>query len=376
MLKTDDVRTRTTEQLQSVDWSFAADTERDAVHGLHPYPAKFIPQLPRELIRLLHPGDGSAVLDPFVGSGTTLVEAQQAGLPSFGIDLHPLAGLIARVKTRATAAEVAAAAVALVAKARETPARVPDIPRLDHWFKPPVQDVLARLVTQVEGVDDPALREALQVSLSRIIVRVSNQESDTRYAAVDKGVTAEAVYSAFLSAAEAVDAAIPRSATAPAQVITANILEVSDDTIQPGSVGLVVTSPPYPNAYEYWLYHKYRMYWLGMDPIAVKRQEIGARPHYFKKNPQTEHDFERQLTTCFQRLHSWLQPGGLAAFVVGRSIIRGRHIDNAALTERAALAAGFQTAGRANRRIPRGRKSFNPDVSKIDTEQIVVVQRC
>ena len=43
-----------------------------------------------------------------------------------------------------------------------------------------------------------------------------------------------------------------------------------------------MTSPPYPNAYEYWLYHKYRMYWLGMDPIAVRQQEIGARPHYFR----------------------------------------------------------------------------------------------
>ena len=44
----------------------------------------------------------------------------------------------------------------------------------------------------------------------------------------------------------------------------------------PRRVGLVITSPPYPNAYEYWLYHKYRMYWLGLDPIAVKKQEIGA----------------------------------------------------------------------------------------------------
>jgi site-specific DNA-methyltransferase (cytosine-N4-specific) len=35
------------------------------------------------------------------------------------------------------------------------------------------------------------------------------------------------------------------------------------------------------------LYHKYRMYWLGMDPIAVREHEIGARPHYFRTKPKT-----------------------------------------------------------------------------------------
>ena len=54
--------------------------------------------------------------------------------------------------------------------------------------------------------------------------------------------------------------------------------------------GRLVTSPPYPNAYEYWLYHKYRMYWLGFDPIPIRENEIGARPHYFKTNHQDETD--------------------------------------------------------------------------------------
>ena len=62
---------------------------------------------------------------------------------------------------------------------------VPEIPRLDHWFKPVVQRSLAALVGQINQEQIP-VREVLQVALSSIIVRVSNQDSDTRYAAVEK----------------------------------------------------------------------------------------------------------------------------------------------------------------------------------------------
>src|SRR6185437_6981584 len=99
--------------------------------------------------------------------------------------------------------------------------------------------------------------------------------------------------------------------------------------IPDASLDSAVFSPPYPNAYEYWLYHKYRMYWLDHDPIAVREAEIGARPHYFKKNHQTEHDFERQMGDCFGLLARVMEPGSHACFVVGDSIIHGRLIDNA-----------------------------------------------
>src|SRR5437868_4039724 len=86
-------------KLHSVSWDFADARTGDGPHGIHPYPAKFIPQIPRALIELYHPGDNSPVLDPFCGSGTTLVEACAAKIPSVGIDLNPLATLVAKVKT-------------------------------------------------------------------------------------------------------------------------------------------------------------------------------------------------------------------------------------------------------------------------------------
>ena len=88
----------TREKLESIAWDFADAKTGLGPHAIHPYPAKFIPQIPRTLIKLFHPGDDSVILDPFCGSGTTLVEASDAGLPSIGIDLNPLASLLAKVK--------------------------------------------------------------------------------------------------------------------------------------------------------------------------------------------------------------------------------------------------------------------------------------
>jgi len=137
-------------------------------------------------------------------------------------------------------------------------------------------------------------------------------------------------------------------------------------------VGLVVTSPPYPNAYEYWLYHKYRMYWLGMNPIAVREQEIGARPHFFKKNAHTGQHFLLQMTRVFELLASAMDPCGLACFLIGRSIIRGERIDNLALLRSAASRYGFSVVEQIERPIARTRKAFNLSHAAIEREHIAV----
>ncbi|MBU0686168.1 MAG: site-specific DNA-methyltransferase, partial [Candidatus Thermoplasmatota archaeon] len=69
-----------------------------ATHGIHRYPAKFIPQIPRFCLES-YSEVGDDVLDPFMGSGTTLLESYITGRDSYGIDIHPLARLIAKVKT-------------------------------------------------------------------------------------------------------------------------------------------------------------------------------------------------------------------------------------------------------------------------------------
>lgn len=369
------------EKLKAVAWDFADAKTGDGPHGIHPYPAKFIPQIPRALFNLFHPGDGSPVLDPFCGSGTTLTEALYAGIPSIGIDVNPLATLIAKVKTTPIKEPVMDVAKGVCRRAQERVTRgcikIPYIPRVDHWFQKPIQEALAALVAEINAVNHKDIADALKVALSSIIVRVSNQESDTRYAAIVKPVSQGTVWASFDKAALSVAYGLASIETGlfpdvpSIRIITKDLMRVRADEIGQ-RVGLVVTSPPYPNAYEYWLYHKYRMYWLAMDPVAVREREIGARPHYFKKNHQTEADFERQMSQCFKLLSQVMRLGALACFIVGRSIIHGREIDNEALLERAAMPHGFRKVGSVQRNIAINRKSFNLAHGTINRERIVV----
>lgn len=363
-------------RLAEIDWTFATARTRHETHGIHPYPAKFIPQIPRTLIAALHPKNDTVVLDPFCGSGTTLVEAAIAGIPAIGVDLHPLACLISKVKVTPLHKSLSNAAAEALSRSIGSPAEPPPIPALDHWFRPPVQTALAALVESIDQEPDPAVRDALRVALSSIVVRVSNQESDTRYAAIDKDVGTIDVHQQFLKSARVIDRVLrstwPSLFQSPdVRILNRDVLSITREDIG-RRVSLVVTSPPYPNAYEYWLYHKYRMYWLGMDPIAVRALEIGARPHYFKKNPHTPTDFARHMTSVFSLLASVMVRGGHACFQVGDSVIRGQVIDNTALLCSAAKQLGFCLVASMTRDIPTSRKTFNPSHGRIKEEDVLV----
>jgi site-specific DNA-methyltransferase (cytosine-N4-specific) len=239
-----------------------------------------------------------------------------------------------------------------------------------------VQRALTDIVDSIDARSDVTEREVLKCALSRIIVRISRQESDTRYAAIEKAVGYDDVVSLYSRSVSQVCSTL-RSAQLEegpnATVINRDVL-----TVRPSDLGrfdVVITSPPYPNAYEYWLYHKYRMYWLGYDPIAVREREIGARPHYFKKKHQTAEDFERQMGELFLLLRDVTTEQAFLCFVISDSIIHGKKIDNKALMTRAANASGFCLTESTLRNIPYTRKAFNPRVSPRNTEHVLVFRK-
>jgi tRNA G10 N-methylase Trm11 len=69
-------------------------------HGFHVYKAKFFPRMVRALLNLCSPHPTAYMLDPYVGSGTALTEASVMGMPSAGVDIDPLAALIATTKVK------------------------------------------------------------------------------------------------------------------------------------------------------------------------------------------------------------------------------------------------------------------------------------
>ncbi|MDQ7733790.1 DNA methyltransferase [Halomonas sp. SpR1] len=365
------------EKLNEIDWSFIKRKIQTPLEKIHPYPAKFIGDIPRELIANIPIPEGTAVLDPFVGSGTSLVEAQRAGLPSIGIDLNPIACLISRVKTSQypEGLQDAIKSVLDISKTKKTH-RKSEIPNINHWFKPEIQIAVDAISSTISQKEYTPWRDHLKLILSSILVRVSNQDSDTRYAAVEKNIKYDDVFRLFENSSDKLISSLGKRSwnLTESEVLEANTLEVSPEQIkQP--IGLVVTSPPYPNAYEYWLYHKYRMWWLGHNPISVKEKEIGARAHFFKKNGHTPELFLDQMSSTFSLLDKVLVQDGYACFVVGRSKIHGQVIDNGNIIQQAAKNHGLSFVTRIERDIYSQRKSFNLSHANIKTESILVFKK-
>ena len=362
--------------LDRIDWNFAKRTAQSPLEGVHPYPAKFIGDIPRSLIRAIGLPHDTIVFDPFCGSGATLVESQRLGYGALGVDLNPIACLISRVKTQPLP-QGAPSAWKEITFSASCNANCEDagdnIPNVGHWFCDDVRRALGALTKSIRSQAPVQMHDFLFSALSSILVRVSNQESDTRYAAITKDVTGADVFKAFEASCNRLHKALASRSypLTTCEVLTSDILEIGADAIG-RNVGLVITSPPYPNAYEYWLYHKYRMWWLGYDPIGVREREIGARPHYFKKDHQTEEDFKRQMVRVFGLIRETLIAGGYACFIIGRSKIHGRLIDNAALLRAAAEQFRFDLVYERDRTIRADRKSFNLSHAKIKQESLII----
>ena len=81
-------------------WDFRGANTKEYTHCYHNYPAMMIPQIARRLIEEYKPEGAKRLLDPYCGSGTSLIEGMLAGLGVTGFDLNPLAVFISGVKCR------------------------------------------------------------------------------------------------------------------------------------------------------------------------------------------------------------------------------------------------------------------------------------
>ena len=382
--------------LHSRDWSFTEEDTRYLTHDLHPYPAKFIPQIPAHLIaRLSMPGD--VVFDPFGGSATTAVEAVRLGRRAISFDANPLSALIGRVKTgfmsnhvRTDLDQLCAAVeghiISSEAHTRNWPTTLiaryqkylPEIPNIQKWFKSHVIGELCLLRHLIDQTTEGLARDAAHLALSRIVLRVSNQESETRYVSVDKDVGPTLTLRAYCESLKTLVRRLETAAIdfqfADARFLIGDSRRGLTDQIGHNSVDLIVTSPPYPNATDYHLYHRFRLFWLGFDPRALGRIEIGSHLRHQRNQTGFEEyrdDIAHALAGCAQVL----MPGRFAVFVAGDAVFKGENFSTSDAICVAARDAGLNVCGLIERPIHRTKRSFAKPARRAHFEQLVILQK-
>jgi DNA methylase len=247
------------------------------VHALHPYLGKFIPQLV-EVLFARHFRPGERVLDPFAGSGTTLVQALESGLDATGVDIAAFNVLLARVKTAQYNPFVLEHELR-DALARLEPSSAPTAGYLRRWYAP-------RAARELLGfralVDDYQHRDVLRVVLARAArsARLTTHfdldfprapQRDPYWCHKHKRECRPIERAEHFLRRYALDTlarirafARVRAKWRKAEMIHGDARTIALDGLYDG----IVTSPPYPGLIDYHEQHRYAYELLGLDDLG------------------------------------------------------------------------------------------------------------
>lgn len=292
---------------------------RYSVHGLHEYKGKFNPQVARALLNAADLPKDALVLDPFCGSGTTLVECAHSGFRAVGTDINPLATMVANAKVKALLCDpdllVAEAEAALRAARRSRPGCHASSLRgeyLHRWFDPIMLSRLESLRAHIVA-RDPSVSEVLLVIASNLLREFSLQEPDDLRIRRRKSPPSERdPYQVFLDDTCALAANVRvvqrHVGTDGATSVRAYQGDMRTFAATAASNGLTgkcdaaITSPPYAMALPYIDTQRLSLVWLGLiDPgtlPALQAEVIGSRE--FNGSPRST--WERKLVENSERL--------------------------------------------------------------------------
>lgn len=165
-------------------WDFKDDYKKAHIHGIIDYPATMVPNMQRELINILieQGAEINNICDPFMGSGTILVEGMLHGLDVYGVDINPLAYLITKVKTNIIDIKK------LNKKIKQLLNRIEDgnleyeitsFPGIDKWFTHKAIIDLSLIKYAIRMEPNVKYRRILWVIFCQIIREVCNSQKST-----------------------------------------------------------------------------------------------------------------------------------------------------------------------------------------------------
>jgi hypothetical protein len=267
----------------ALSWSEADLPERERtkhVHRLHPYLGKFVPQLVEELLRR-YVKPGGRVLDPFAGSGTTLVQSLESGYDAVGVDVAPFNCLLMRVKTDdhdvdalRRDLEAARAGAEALAWAGEPPSQASAY--VLEWYAPRAASELLAFRASLEASASADVLRVVLARAARSARRTTHFDLDfpripqtepylcRKHRRVCRPV--EEARRFLLRYTRDTLARIEAFAAVRGAGAAAAVLHGDARTLElPGPFDGVITSPPYPGLIDYHEQHRYAYELLGLS---------------------------------------------------------------------------------------------------------------
>jgi DNA modification methylase len=316
-------------RLQEIDWDFTGQQSHSPFSDLHWHPCRFPSQIPALAISRLSKSSDS-ILDPFVGSGTTVVEAQHLGRTAVGIDVNPISAMLAKSKTIKTPiktilSSIDRALLELTAGWDQLPiVDAPATVQLIKWYTPGTQIALKKLWGFVVR-SDSVISVVLQAAFSSILLNACRETRHWGYICDNTEPKSNrerdvvASYSRVLLAFK--DAFNLRARMAEHGCPKVDIYNGDAATVlrsMPGQkFDCFVTSPPYFGVADYVKSQRLSMEWFGVDIEHHRRQETGARS---KRHRRTAFDdYVSELSAVFTEVYRVVRPKSWGLIVYGHS---------------------------------------------------------
>jgi site-specific DNA-adenine methylase len=320
-------------------WDFKNEDTKELTHGLHTYPAVMVYPISRKIIDMMQETHKlNSLLDPFMGSGTVLVEAMLAGYNQiYGVDLNPLAQLISKVKMTVINSESLKNASEILLqelksnynnlshiingldeyvtseKGLDVSAKngwgdsapsiikeyfksinfsfeIPEYKNIGYWFKPKVILELQILKNTINDIQDKDIRDFLYIAMSETIRLVSNRRNGE--------------FKMFRMTAENVTAHNPSVLFEFTKILNRNIEKMNDfekifienelspnfhivaedtrflNNVPNDSIDIMITSPPYGDSrttVAYGEFSRLSLQWLDLCEVPEDSTKIDSK---------------------------------------------------------------------------------------------------
>lgn len=284
---------------------------------------QFSPQLVHSLLRA-YAGDGCSILDPFMGSGTVLVEAGCLGHCVSGAEINP-----------------AAFHMALVYRLINSPL---DIRR--ETMAPMNQSILSAFSAPLGPPD-----------VETVLVALWRDEPDTiRRSLYGTLIVLVDLYENYLTSSKVVAKwralqeivlALPYSV----QLVTPIHCDARRLPLESNTVDLVLTSPPYINVFNYHQQYRASIEAMGWDALRVARAEVGSNRKHRQNRFLTVVQYCLDMNMVFQELYRVCKPFARIIFVVGResNVLQTKFYNSDIVARIAMQSVGFVAECRQER---------------------------
>lgn len=404
------------------DWNFEEYKMSEYTHAIHSYPAMMMPRIARNVIQEYATSE-SIVLDPYMGSGTTLLEGMVENVRKvIGFDLNPLAVLISTAKTTKFNLENIKREIDNLDYHLSVLSNYehPSFTILESWFKQENIDELARLKAVINNIEDSDVRLFFSLVFSETVRHVSfTRNGEFKLYKIPESKRdshnpdAIAIFSQKLQSAYTTVKDFYENTTFLNSQTDVTIMNaaITDSDVKPNSIDLVVTSPPYGDSnttVAYGQFSRLANEWLDFpEPISLDRRLMGGvkakevvkfdiaelddaismidEKEKLEKNKRVPSvvSFYKDYEESIEKVAEVVKHGGVVAYLVGNRRVRDVELQTDIITAKMFEKFGFtheKTIVRdiLNKRMPSKTSPTNNRGQKVKTmahEYLVILRK-